>query len=381
MTERSRAPFAYDRKSLLTGGEPVPGPCTGVPHDTEEDAVARSRRPTLADIARRTGFSVPTVSMALNDKPGSRIADSTAKLIKEAAAELGYVADATARSLRTGRTATIGFISDEVTVTRFAAGMLRGLLETAEQRDHSVMIAEVDHHPERIARALGILRSHRVDGVVLGMMTGREIALPAPEGAEARIVLNGISEGWPAVGPDEFPAGQAAVRHLLERGHRRIALIGRHPERALPSVSTNIPVRLDGIDDAMAEAGLRFTAEHHGDVWEPELGFRGAHAVLDAAPDTTAILAVNDRVAFGVLQAAAERGLRVPADLSLISFDDEELATMVRPQLTTLRLPYREMGEVGAGMLLDAVTSGAALPAERTLLPLELIERDTVQTI
>ncbi|MBB5831546.1 LacI family DNA-binding transcriptional regulator [Brachybacterium aquaticum] len=343
--------------------------------------MARSRRPTLADIARRTGFSVPTVSMALNDKPGSRIADSTAKLIKEAAAELGYVADATARSLRTGRTATIGFISDEVTVTRFAAGMLRGLLETAEQRDHSVMIAEVDHHPERIARALGILRSHRVDGLVLGMMTGREIALPAPEGAEARIVLNGISEGWPAVGPDEFPAGQAAVRHLLERGHRRIALIGRHPERALPSVSTNIPVRLDGIDDATAEAGLRFTAEHHGDVWEPELGFRGAHAVLDAAPDTTAILAVNDRVAFGVLQAAAERGLCVPADLSLISFDDEELATMVRPQLTTLRLPYREMGEVGAGMLLDAVTSGAALPAERTLLPLELIERDTVQTI
>lgn len=339
------------------------------------------QRPTLADIARRTGLSVPTVSMVLNDRPGSRIAESTAQRVKEAAAELGYVADATARSLRTGRTATIGFISDEITVTRFAAAMLRGLLDTAEQRGHAVMIAEVDHHPERIARAVETMHSHRIDGVAVGLMAGREIELPPASGREPRILVNGVAAGCRSVLPDEHPAGRAAVDHLLARGHRRIGLVGRHPLRPPPHVSTGIAERLDGIDAAMGEAGLRFAAEHHGDVWEPELGHRGAHSVLDAAGDLTAILALNDRVAFGVYQALQERGLSVPHDVSVMSFDDEELATMVRPALTTMRLPYREMGVVGATMLLDAVAQGRPPEEGRTLLPLELVERDSVATI
>lgn len=340
-----------------------------------------AKRPTLADVARRTGLSTATVSMALNAPPGSRIPETTAARVRAAAAELGYVADPNARSLRTGRTGAIGFISDEVTVTRFATAMVRGLLDAAEERDHVVMIMETDHRPDRIARAFDIMRSRRIDGVAVGLMAARAIELPPPMGSVPRVVINGVAEGCLSVLPDEFTAGHTAARYLLDRGHRRIGLVGRHPVRPEPPVSATIGIRMDGIDHAMREAGLTFAAEHHGAAWEPELGFRGANAVLDRAPDLTAVLAANDRIAFGVYQALQERGLSVPGDVSVMSFDDEQLAAMVRPPLTTMRLPYREMGHVGATYLLDALTGTNPPEPGSMLMPLELVERTSVKTI
>lgn len=340
-----------------------------------------AHRPTLADIARATGLSVSAVSMALRERPGSRIPPETIARVKAAAADLGYVTNAQARGLRTGRTATLGFVSDEVTVTRFAAGMLRGLLDATEEREHALMIAEADHRPDRFARAFDSMRSHRIDALAVGLMDSRHVTLPAATSREPRVVINGTADGCHAVLPDEHPAGRAAVEHLLHRGHRRIALVGRHPHRAAPEVSVNIPIRLDGIDAAMDDAGLRFAAEHRGTVWEPELGREGVAAVLEQASDVTAILAVNDRVAFGVLQGLQERGLRVPEDVSVLSFDDEELASLVRPGLTTLRLPYPEMGAIGAGLLLDALATGEAPAPGTTLVPLELVERGSVRSV
>lgn len=343
--------------------------------------MARRKGPTLADIAQATGLSVATVSQALTGKEGARIAPATVERVKEAATELGYVADATARSLRTGRTRTIGFVSDQVTVTRFAAAMVRGLLDVAEQREHAVMIAEVDSQPERMERAFDAMRAHRIDGLAVGLMADREVQVPPRQGREPRVIINGLADQCHAVLPDEQPAGRAAVEHLLGRGHRRIALIGRRPVPPAPEVSATIGVRMEGIDAAMREAGLEFAAEHRGDLWEPELGREGAARVLEAAPDLTAILAANDRVAFGVYQELQARGLRIPEDVSVMSFDDEELASMMRPALTTMRLPYREMGEVGASLLLDALASGADLSGGRTKIPLELVDRDSVRTL
>ncbi|WP_040160025.1 LacI family DNA-binding transcriptional regulator [Nigerium massiliense] len=337
-------------------------------------------RVTLADIARYTGLSTATVSMALNNAPGSRIPEATAMRVRQVADELGYVPNATARNLRAGRTATIGFLSDEVTVTRFASAMLRGILDVAEERDHMVMIMETDRRPERIADAVRSFKERGTDGLVVGLMVARQITLPSPQRPVPRVVINGTADGCLSILPDEFAGGYDAVRYLLERGHRRIALIGRHVTPPLPPISVTIGRRMEGIDRAMSDAGLSFVDEHRGAAWEPDLGYQGAREILSRTDDVTAVLAANDRIAFGVYQAAAERGLRIPDDLSVMSFDDEQLAGMLRPGLTTMRLPYREMGGLGATRVLETLSRGErTLPPGEQLLSMPLIERTSVR--
>lgn len=336
-----------------------------------------AKRVTLADLARHTGLSTATVSLALNGREGSRIPESTARRVREAAQDLGYVPDATARSLRTGRTQALGFISDEVTLTRFASEMLSGVLDAAEDQSHGVMIMETRHRTEGIADAAATLVGRRVDGLLVGLMASREFDAPEVAGLPV-VVVNGVAAGCCSVLPDEDAAGRAAVEFLVARGHRRIALIGAHPVRQPPRLSVNIGVRMAAIDAAMADAGLSFVARHDGVVWEPELGYQGAAEIVDAQVAPTAILAANDRIAFGVYQALSERGLSVPGDVSVLSFDDEELASMVRPGLTTWRLPYREMGEAGVRLLLEQLAGGRP---DDVVLRMPLVERGSVTTV
>lgn len=337
-------------------------------------------RVTLADVAARAGVSTATASIALAHGSGSRISAATAQRVRVAAAELGYVPDATARSLRTGRTGTLGFVSDEVTVTRFASAMVRGILDAAEAREHVVMMMEVGRDHERLEQAVAALRARRADALVVGMMDSRELVPPRVRPSTPRVVVNGRAAGFPAILPDEERAGREAVDHLLDRGHRRITLVGRHPRRPAPEVSVNIGVRLDGIDAAMARRGLTFADVVEGTVWEPDLGYQGAAAVLARTPGVTAFLAANDRIAFGIYQAVQERGLRVPEDVSVLSFDDEPLAALTRPGVTTLRLPYREMGEMAVASVLAQVADGVATSGT-TFVPLPLVERGSVRAL
>lgn len=332
-------------------------------------------RPTLADVARAAGVSIATASLVLSGRP-SRISEPTAVRVRAAADEVGWVADHSARALRTGSTATIGFLSDEVTVTRFASAMVRGVLDAADELGVSVLMMETGHDGGRLARALESFRSRGIEGLVVGLMDSRHIDLPGPPFAPT-VLVNGTAEGLASILPDELVAGREAVLELARCGHRRIGAVGLHPTRPLPQVSVNIGVRMDGIAQGLAEAGLDLAAEHRGTVWEPPLGYEGAHAVLDQAPDITALLAVNDRVAFGIYQALAERGLRVPDDISVISFDDEELAAMVRPGLTSWRLPYRAMGNLAVRRLVGP----GPYPGDTTLLEMPLVERASIRDL
>lgn len=339
-----------------------------------------AKRVTLADIARRTGLSSATVSMALNASPGSRIPERTVRRVRAAAAELGYSPDVNARGLRTGRTEAIGFVSDEVTVTRFASAMIRGMLDTAAEHGFIVMMAEAEMgSPEQESAVRGLL-GRRIDGLVFGQMRSRLLPSPKLDFPVPTIVVNGTAPDYPAVLPDEYAAGQAAVHHLVDRGHTKIALIGRRPGLVNSETSVTVAARMAGIDEAMKEAGLRFETEIEGSAWEPEFGYDGALGVFDSA-DVTALLVANDRVGFGAVQAAHARGLAVPEDVSIMSFDDEELATYIRPPLTTVRLPYQEMGQTGMKMLLDSIIDGTELGSETVYVPMPLIERDSVRDL
>lgn len=340
-------------------------------------------RVRLADVARLAGLSSSTASSILNGRlVPPRVPEETVRRVREAAAELGYAPDPTARGLRTGRSGTIGFLSDEVTVTRFASAMIRGVLDASESREHVVLITECDQRAERMTRTVETLRSRRVEGLVIGLMRARRIESPPGLGRLPAIVANGTAPGLRAVLPDERRAGREAVEYLVAQGHREIAVIGRTPEAEDPAVSVTIARRFEGIDAAMAAAGLRFVHDVRGAVWEPPLGYDGTLETLDRAPGVTAVLAANDRVAFGVYQAAQARGLSIPDQLSVMSFDDEQLAAYLRPEVTTMRLPYLEMGRTATELLLDAVAADTRLEGEaEVLVPMPLVERGSVRRL
>lgn len=319
-----------------------------------------ARRVTLAEVAKQAGYSVSTVSLVLNNREGTRIAERTAQKIRETAAQMGYSADPRARSLRLGKSEAIGFVSDEVTITRYASAMVTGAVERAQEADRVVLVSECGGREGGRDRAVEALLERRIDGLVVGLMRSRLIDLPRGVREVPSVVVNGAAPGLVSVLPDEFLAGQVATQFLLERGHRRIALVGRHPSQQDPRWSLTLSRRFAGIDSAMAAAGVQFEAEYEVKSWEPQDGFDAAMHIL-ADHDVTAILCGNDRLAFGVYRAAAELGMNIPEDLSVMSFDDEQLATYMSPGLTTMRLPYEEMGCLGAQVVLaggDSVTSG-----------------------
>lgn len=331
-------------------------------------------RATLADVARLSGMSRAAVSMILNDKPGSRLSADAAERVRAAAAELDYRPNPAAQSLRLGRTRSIAFISDQVTITRYASGMISGALAAAERHDHSVLIAEIGDRPDGLEHIFRTMLDRRVDGVLVGLMAARLVDVPKA-GVPVVIVNGTTSADHPSVLPDEHAAGHAVVQHLLDAGHRRIGLIGDVPHaREDPRASVTIGLRFAGMEAAFAEAGIR-PVQVAVPEWVPQVGYRYAHRMLDEHPDLTALVAGNDNVAFGIYQALAERGLRIPDDISVISFDDEEVAAYQRPGLTTARLPYDEMAVRGVEMLLGV------RELAHEVVPMPVIVRESVRQL
>lgn len=354
-----------------------------------------TKRVTIADVAARAGTSVTAVSLVLNNRTGARISAATAQRIKQAAEELHYRADPTARSLRTKRSNAIGIISDEVTVTRYASAIIRGCLDVADSTDNIVLINECSFDRESLLNTITAMNARRVDALIFALMRAHHITIPPlPAGVNA-VIVNGTAtvEGnqdnpsWclPSVLPDEFEAGTVAGARIMEAGHRNIALIGRSEKHNDPTMSVTVAERMRGLDTVLGAHGLSFSYEVHSHHWEPDLGYRGAMEILDrndklaSSEKITAIIAGNDRIAFGIYQAIQQRGLAIPTDMSVISFDNEVLATYLRPGLTTMALPHLEMGTVASSLLLDPTklrkhkNSGTSL-----LVHMPLMERESI---
>jgi LacI family transcriptional regulator len=322
----------------------------------DDEGVAVDKRPTLADVAARAGLSKTAVSLVLNNRPGSRLSAEAVARIHEAASELNYRPNPAARSLRLGRTGTYGFISDDVTVTRYASAMIRGLLDVADEHDHGVLIAETGNHPKQLEKALTFMIDRQVDGIVFGVLAARHLDLPEVPESIRVVTANCVSpRTYAAVLPAEEEAGYRVARALLDAGHGDgIAIVGYAP-RFIDDrqASATIGRRFTGIQRALDEAGVKPVARAEFEEWEPWNGYDGTVEVLDSGAPVTALLCLNDRVAFGAQQAMTEKGLRVPDDLSIASFDDEVLAAYMRPGITTARLPYEEMGRRAMELLID----------------------------
>jgi len=317
--------------------------------------MVRAKRVTLADVARLAGVSPTAASMILNGKPDTRLSADAHSRVNAAAIELGYRPNVGARALRTDKSFTIGFISDVVATTRFASGLIRGAIDEAEKAGHVVLVLETGGEPARETEAIEAVLDRQVDGVILATMRARELFVPDLPRSTSVVMLNATNEHYPiAVLPDEESGGRAAVDQLAMAGHTEgIALIGQNDEVERDLFrSETVARRVRGIRARMRELGLAFVAEESTWEWEPDNGYEVTSRLLDQRNDIAALLCMNDRLAFGAYQALAEHGLRAGTDVSVVSFDNDELAAYLRPGLTTIALPHEEMGREAVRLLL-----------------------------
>lgn len=320
-----------------------------------------AKRATLADVARAAGLSPTTASQILNGTPNGRFSDDSRRRVQAAAAALNYRPNMGARALRTDKSLTIGFVSDVVATTRFASGLIRGAVEAAQQAGHVMLVVESGGDRAREAEAVAAVLDRQVDGIIFATMQARRIETPAvPEGTRV-VMLNATTEPHrTSVLPDERAGGRRAVDLLAEAGHRDgIALIGRNLDSERdPSRSATVGQRTDGILGRLTELGIRLAAEKRSSEWELEDGYRLTRELLEERTDVRALICMNDRLSFGAYRACQEHGLEVGRDISVVSFDDDEIASYLQPPLTTIALPYQAMGRRAVDLILGDEEAG-----------------------
>jgi LacI family transcriptional regulator len=343
------------------------------------------KRVTLADVARRAGVSQTTASFVLSGRREEmRIsADAEARVLR-AAREAGYRPNIVSRSLRTGTTQTIGFVSDTVATTPFAGHLIWGALDAAREHDHLLFIGETEGDPELERELIEALHDRRVDGIVLASMYTRKITVPKALLDGRAVLLNALPSRRspiPSVLPDEIEAGRSAVRVLLDAGHAEgIYLIGAAPPNRVPKDSLAAIQRLQGINEALHAAGISIAGGVPCPDWQPELGYKAARQLLEkGAP--AALICFNDRLALGAYQALADAGLDVPADVSVVSFDDDLIASWVKPQLTTVALPHYELGRAAIQVLLESEQRSPDGQPRIHRIPMPLRDRGSVRHV
>ncbi|MGW5349677.1 LacI family DNA-binding transcriptional regulator [Streptomyces sp. NPDC004031] len=326
-------------------------------------------RVTIADIAREAGVSLPTVSRVLNGR--SDVAAATRRRIEDLLAEHGYRRRA---GSGTGRANLVDLVFNDLD-SPWAVEILRGVEKVAHAAGVGAVVSAVHHHAASMQQWLVGVRSRNSDGAIL--VTSQ----PAPQlNAELRrlgmplVVIDpaGVPTfDIPTIGATNWAGGRSAVLHLLGLGHRRIGIITGPPALLCSRA------RLDGYRAALESAGAEVddALVREGD-FSHESGFALGAELLAADRPPTAVFASSDQMALGVYEAARQRGLRVPDDLSVVGFDDLPQARWSPPPLTTVRQPLAEMGAAAADMLLQLV-QGRTLDVLRVELSTSLVVRDS----
>jgi LacI family transcriptional regulator len=336
---------------------------------------ARLRGPTMSDVAAQAGVSQTTVSLVLNDALGARLASQTRERVIVAAAELGYrlVKRGAARPTAAGATA-IGFVIDEISTDPWCAIALDGARDKAWEYGLTIKAAVTRGDRELEHAVLAQMASQPLLGLIYGTIQTRQIA-PSPELLRFPTVLLNChvsDRSLPAIEPGEVLGGRAATERLIRAGHRRIGLI---EGEVWMDASRD---RLKGYRQALAQHDIPFDPElvRPGN-WEPSAGYEQTHHLMNLAAPPTAIFCSNDLMALGSYDALKERGLRIPTDISVVGYDDREIAQFMRPPLTTILLPHFEMGTLAVETVVDLANRPAGRqPQVKVECP--IVERGSV---
>jgi LacI family transcriptional regulator len=315
---------------------------------------------------------VGTVSRVLNDSPG--VAQATRERVRAVMDELGYSPSATARNLSLGRTQTLGVIAPFFT-SPSVVERLRGIDDVVGRSPYDLTLFNIETRDQRRAALRRFARRDRVDGIILISLPLTPAEVRALNRDDLPAVLVDVANAMlPHVAIDDVGGGAMAARHLLDAGHRHVAFVGDVAENPFGFASSER--RLAGFRTALHAAGVALAPGYvkRGPFGRATAG-RLTRQLLSLRRRPTAVFAASDVQAFGVLDAAARAGLTVPDDLSVIGFDDIELAAAIG--LTTVRQPLRESGRIGATLLLSAIAgNGARSPA--VLPELAVVRRRTV---
>jgi len=337
---------------------------------------AGSQGPTMRDVARKAGVSQAAVSFVLNDAPGSRVSPETRQRVLAAVEELGYRVNSAAKSLREGQSRLLGFVGDTVASAPFAGELVEGAQERAWDDGYLMLIVNTGGDRDLEERAIDSLLSRQVDGIVYASMYHRRLKIPQILHEVPSVIINGVADdgSLPAVVPDEYTGGRQATEHLISAGHERIGFIN------IETVESGLPAAVGrelGYVDALAAAGLRLDASlvKHGDG-DAEAGHRLARQLLRRKRPPTAIFCANDRTAWGAYLAAGELGLDVGFDVSIIGFDNQlMIAPHLRPGLSSMQLPFKEMGRRGVARLLGGADENSVEQLHCPLVPRASVTR------
>ncbi|MFN8439311.1 MAG: LacI family DNA-binding transcriptional regulator [Caldilineaceae bacterium] len=326
---------------------------------------------TIVDVARRADVSYVTVSRVLNNK--DYVKEETRQRVLQALGELGYVANRQARSLRGGRTYTIGLLVRDFG-TGYIGEIIRGIDTELREHQYDLMLYTTHGRGRRESDYVATLTRGMVDGLLLVLPRTPEDYLAELRKSRFPHVLidhQGVDMTGPAVGATNWQGGYDGTAYLVGLGHRRIGFI-------TGDLTLGCAVE--------RRAGYQAALCHYGLPIEPSLivegdfsqtaGYSGTKTLLALQKPPSAIFASNDATAFGVMEAAREQGLRIPEDLSIVGFDDIPQAKSLHPALTTVHQPLEAMGRVATQMLFGYLADPSRAE-ERIELPTQLIIRNS----
>lgn len=330
-----------------------------------------NRRPTQNDVASRAGVSQATVSLVLNNSERTAIPEGTRKRVIQAIDELGYRPNILASSLRLGKTQTLGVILPD-SANPFFAEVSRAIEAAAFKHQYNLILCNTEENTQKELRYVDVLCNRQVDGIIFVAVGEQTDSLLHVIQKNIPVVV--IDRDLPgievdAVLTDNFQGGYLATQHLIQLGHRKIGCIFG-PSSVNPSSK-----RGEGFLKALTNYGIPPDDELmlRGD-FHPHSGMEASRLMLSLANPPTAIFACNDLMAMGALRAITEAGLRTPDDISLVGFDDIELASYTNPPLTTITQPIQKAGEIAVEFLLERIRE-PGLPFRRVMLPISLTIR------
>lgn len=325
-------------------------------------------RSDIRAVAKAAGVSISTVSRVINNsKP---VSDTLRERVLRAVEKSNYVPNHTARSMVFRRTKTIGIVIPEVSAA-FHSIALASIMNELGRTNRQALVCTVSDDWADEIRYLDLLSRGIADGVILMQETQNARIRTALSTITIPVVLASIEIDklhFPSVGIDDMQAAFEATSHLISLGHRRIGLIAG-------SELTVGDYRTRGYRAALEKSGLSFDEGRivHG-VYSARSGYDAAKLIMERHADTTAIFAVSDEMAIGAMRYLKDMGKRIPEDISVIGFDDIDMAAFSDPPLSTVRQPIQEIGKQAAALLLS-ILEGHEPPRRRILLPYEIVAR------
>lgn len=330
---------------------------------------------TLHDVARIAGVSIKTVSNVINDYP--HIRPSTKQRVVDAIAELDYQPNLSARSLRSGRTGVIGLAVPELSLSYFAE-LADAVIRSAERHHVTVLIEQTGGDRRREIELLSSPRRQMTDGLLfsaLGMDSDdvEYLRVGYPLVLLGERIFSGPTDH---VTMRNVDAARAATEHLISRGRRRIAIVGAHEGEVIGSAG----LRLRGYREALEAAGIPFDPALIGNttLWHRSNGATAMREILASGVHFDAVFGLNDTLTLGAMRVMQEAGLRIPADVAVIGFDDLDEAQYSLPTLSTVDPGREEIAETAVRILLERIAESAPVaPPREILADFRVVERES----